>query len=63
MDGHIYLHLTLGSKLLSRRLKVDFLVDDYYSIYNAIIRKPTLNKLGAIDFAPYLTMKFLAKGD
>lgn len=41
---------------------VEFLVVDCPSAYNAIIGRPTLNKMKAITFTYHLLMRFSAEG-
>ena len=56
--GFITLHVTLGSRPKTWTIKVDFLVVNCPSAYNAILSRPTLNKIGAIVSTACLTMKF-----
>lgn len=52
-NGYVTLHLTLGARPRTRTIKMDFLVVDYPSTYNVILRRPTLNKIRAIIFTAY----------
>ena len=56
--GFVTLHVTLGNQSKTRTIKVDFLVVNCPSAYNAIFGRPTLNKIRAIISIACLTMKF-----
>ena len=56
--GYVPIHITLRTKPMSKTLKVEILVINCSSTYNAIIGHPTLNQLGAIVSTNHLTMKF-----
>ena len=58
LDGYVTLHLTQGTRPKTQIVKVDFLVVDCSSAYNANLGRPTLNKIKAIISTTYLTMKF-----
>ena len=58
-DGFVTLYLTLGTKLLTRTIKVDFLVVNYPSAYNVLLGHSTLNKIGIVISTTLLTMKFI----
>ena len=60
LDGFVTLHVTLGNRLKSRTIKVDFLVVDCPSAHNVILGIPTLNKIRAIISTACLTMKFFS---
>ena len=59
----VTLHLTLGTRPKTRTVKVDFLVVDGPSAYNVILRRPTLNKIGAVISTVSLTMKFFTDNE
>jgi hypothetical protein len=56
--GTISLPLTAGSAPREKTVMTDFLVVDRPSAYNAIVGRPTLNKLMAITSTYHLKMKF-----
>ncbi|XP_059455322.1 uncharacterized protein LOC132185580 [Corylus avellana] len=56
--GIISLPVTAGTAPRQSTVMVDFLVVDRPSAYNAIIGRPTLNKLKAVTSTYYLKMKF-----
>ncbi|XP_072065654.1 uncharacterized protein [Arachis hypogaea] len=56
--GYVSLHTTFGKGNQSRTLKIDYIVVDVSSAYNALIGRITLNQLGAIVSTPHLCMKF-----
>jgi hypothetical protein len=56
--GTIALRLTAGSAPKEKTVMVDFLVVDRPSAYNAIVGRPTLNKLMAATSTYHLKMKF-----
>ena len=53
--------MTVGSKPHTRTTKVEFLVVNCSSAYNAILGRPLLNQLGAMVFTAHLMMKFPAE--
>ena len=56
--GYVSLHTTFRKGNQSRTLKIDYIVVDVSSAYNALIGRTTLNQLGAIVSTPHLCMKF-----
>jgi hypothetical protein len=56
--GTISLPLTAGSAPRKKTVMTDFLVVDRPSAYNAIVGRPTLNKLMAVTSTYHLKMKF-----
>ena len=56
--GYMSLHTTFGKGDQSRTLKIDYIVVNVSSAYNALIGRTTLNQLGAIVSTPHLCMKF-----
>jgi hypothetical protein len=56
--GTISLPLTAGSAPREKTVMTDFLVVDRPSAYNAIVGRPTLNKLMAVTSTYHLKMKF-----
>ena len=56
-DRYVTLHLMVGTQPWTWTFKVDFLVVDCLSAYNMILGRLTLNKIKAIIFTTYLTMK------
>ena len=60
LDGFVTLHVTVGNRLKSQTIRVDFLVVDCSSAYNVILGRPTLNKIRAIVSTACLTMKFFS---
>ena len=58
LDGYVTLHLTLGTRPKTRIVKVNFLVVDCPLAYNVILRRPILNKIGAVISTTCLVMKF-----
>jgi hypothetical protein len=56
--GTISLPLTSSSAPMEKTVMTDFLVVDRPSTYNAIVGRPTLNKLMAVTFTYQLKMKF-----
>jgi hypothetical protein len=56
--GTISLLLTAGSAPREKTVMADFLVVDRPSAYNAIVGRPTLNKLMAVMSTYHLKMKF-----
>nr|XP_009405852.1 PREDICTED: uncharacterized protein LOC103988900 [Musa acuminata subsp. malaccensis] len=57
--GAITLPLTLGAPLGSKTVMTTFLVVDLPTTYNAILGRPTLNKVRAVVSTYYQTIKFL----
>ncbi|XP_019429441.1 PREDICTED: uncharacterized protein LOC109337036 [Lupinus angustifolius] len=58
--GYVEIWLTIGDHPMSRTVQTKFLVVQCDSAYNAIIGRPTLNRLEAIVSTPHLCMKFLS---
>ncbi|XP_019432174.1 PREDICTED: uncharacterized protein LOC109339215 [Lupinus angustifolius] len=58
--GYVEIWLTIGDHPMSRTVQTKFLVVQCDSAYNAIIGRPTLNRLGAIVSTPHLCIKFLS---
>ncbi|CAL0331301.1 unnamed protein product [Lupinus luteus] len=58
--GYVEVWLTIGDHPLSRTIQTRFLVVHCESAYNAIVGRPTLNRLKAIVSTPHLCMKFLS---
>ncbi|XP_025607961.1 uncharacterized protein [Arachis hypogaea] len=56
--GFIPLHITFGKGMKSKTLSIDFIVIDVGSVYNPLIGKITLNRLGAVVSNSHLCMKF-----
>ena len=64
LERYITLQLNLGTRLKTRPIKIEFLVVDCPSTYNVILRRSTLNKIGAIISTTCLMMKFFTnKGE
>jgi hypothetical protein len=59
--GTISLPLTAGSAPREKTVMTNFLVVDRSSAYNAIVGRPTLNKLMAVTSTYHLKMKFPTK--
>ncbi|XP_065034299.1 uncharacterized protein LOC135680310 [Musa acuminata AAA Group] len=57
--GAITLPLTLGAPPKSKTVMTTFLVIDLPAAYNAILSRPTLNKIRAVVSTYYQTVKFL----
>ncbi|XP_019434088.1 PREDICTED: uncharacterized protein LOC109340804 [Lupinus angustifolius] len=58
--GYVEIWQTIGDHPMSRTVQTKFLVVQCDSAYNAIIGRPTLNRLEAIVSTPHLCMKFLS---
>jgi len=56
--GYIELYTTFGLDKASKTLKIRYLVIDANTSYNILLRRSSLNKLGAIVSTPHLAMKF-----
>ena len=60
VEGTVTLHVMLGSQPCIRSVKVNyFIVSAHGSAYNAILGRPSLNKVGVIISTLHLLMKFL----
>ncbi|XP_064955645.1 uncharacterized protein LOC103986523 [Musa acuminata AAA Group] len=59
--GAITLPLTLGTLLKSKTVMTTFLVVDLPTAYNAILGRPTLNKVRAVVSTYYRTVKFATR--
>ena len=57
--GYIKLRVTFGKHPLIKIVMVHFLVVGTMPPFNALIRRLTLNALGAVISTPYLVVKFL----
>ena len=59
VEGIMALQVMLSSQPCVKTVKVDFLIISIHNnAYNAILRKLSLNKIGAIVLIPHLLMKF-----
>ena len=59
VDGAVKLQLTVGTQPCIKTLEINFLViPTCNSAYNAILGRPSLNRIGAIVSTPHLLMKF-----
>ncbi|XP_019418534.1 PREDICTED: uncharacterized protein LOC109329312 [Lupinus angustifolius] len=58
--GYVEIWLTINDHPMSRTVQTKFLVVQCDSAYNAIIGRPTLNRLEVIVSTPHLCMKFLS---
>jgi len=56
--GYIDLKTTLGIGNVTKTIKIKYLAVDACMSYNALLRRSSLNKLGAIVSTPHLGMKF-----
>ncbi|XP_065033898.1 uncharacterized protein LOC135666260 [Musa acuminata AAA Group] len=59
--GAITLPLTVGTPPRSKTIMTTFLVVDHPTAYNAILGRPTLNKVRAVVSTYYQTVKFLTR--
>ncbi|RWW38001.1 hypothetical protein BHE74_00056811 [Ensete ventricosum] len=57
--GVVTLPMTLGNEPRTKSFMVPFVVVELPSVYNVIIRRPTLNKLTAVVSIYYRSIKFL----
>ncbi|XP_072078088.1 uncharacterized protein [Arachis hypogaea] len=55
--GFMPLHTIVGKGMKSKTLSIDFIVVDVGSVYNFLIGRTTLNRLGATVSTPHLCMK------
>ena len=53
--------VTFGEDIVSRQVKVRFLVIDCPSLYNCILGRPTLAEMTAVPSTVHLKMKFYTK--
>ena len=59
MDNTVSLQLMVSSQSYVKATEVDLLiVSTHNNAYNAILGRPSLNKIGVIVSMPYLLMKF-----
>lgn len=57
--GHIALETTCTEGVDARVIEVNFLIMHDISPYNVILRRPTINALGAVISMLYLTLKYM----
>jgi len=61
IKGYIDLHTRFGEPSRGQRtISIRNIVVDVNTSYNALLGRPSLNKLGAIVSTPHLAMKFLS---
>jgi len=56
--GYIELYITFSLGKASKTLRIRYLVIDANTLYNILLRRSSLNKLGVIISTPHLAMKF-----